>query len=304
MPFLVVLCIVVVAATLSRFLRQAEATAPMRQFLGRRSALLEKLINCPHCLSFWIALGCTLALWAARGVSLIEFGLYTLVGWRGAYYLNRALDRRQQVAAADPSEEGCRACGKPLGPDAVERRSMHFCSTDCWFEFLRTQPVPREKLVGPRGEILRQEIYPLSYKDVTCAEAQELLASSDRYVYLDVRSEPEFRNGHPPGALNIPLLHRETLGMVPNPDFLTVVEAHIPRDARLLIGGQVGIRSARAAEALLAAGYTDVANVKGGFAGTRTPDGQSVDRGWLQLGLPVDYGDPEDRSYAALHGRR
>jgi len=306
MAFLVVLGIVLLAATLSRFVRQAEVTAPLRQFLSSRSALLAKLIDCPHCLSFWIALGCNLALWVTRGISPLEFGLYTMVGWRGGYFLNRALDRRQQASGAVPCEGDCPVCGKPLSTDPVERRGMHFCSLNCWVDFLRTQPVPREKLVGPKGEILRQDIYPLSYKDLTCAQVHELMADGDGNgcLYLDVRSEPEFRNGHPTGALNIPLPHREPLGMAPNPDFLTVVQAHISRGAPLLIGCQSGVRSVRAAEALLAAGYTDVSNVLGGFGGTRYPDGRIVNRGWLEQGLPVDYGDPDDRSYAALHGRR
>jgi len=304
MAFLVVLGIVLVAALPSRFIRQAEATEPLRHFLSHRSVLLAKLLRCPHCLSFWLALACTVALWALRGASLLEFGLFTLLGWRGAYYLNQALDRRQQADAPVTHRSDCPICGKPLGPEPVERRGSHYCSTECWFEFLRTQPVSRAKLVGPKGELLRQEIYPLSYKDVTCAEAQQLLDSDEGYAYVDVRSEPEFGNGHPVGAYNIPVMHREAMGMAPNANFLTVVQSHFPRDTRLLVGCQTGVRSVRAAEALLACGYTDVCNVKGGFAGTRTPDGQVVDEGWLQQGLPVDYGESEDRGYGALHGRR
>lgn len=304
MAFLVVLGIVLVAACLSRLIRQAEITHPLRHFLSDRSALLAKLLHCPHCLSFWIALGCTAALWALRGASLLEFGLFTLLGWRGGYYLNQALDRRQQSSAAVTQRSECPVCGKPVGTEPVERRGAYYCSSECWIEFLRTQPVPREKLIGPKGEILRQEIYPLSYKDVTCAEAQQLLDSDEGYAYLDVRSEPEFGNGHPAGAHNIPVMHREAIGLVPNPDFLTVVQAHFPRDTRLLVGCHSGVRSVRAVEALLASGYTDVSNVSGGFGGARTHDGQVVHESWLRLGLPVHYGDAKDRSYGALRGRR
>ena len=304
MAFLLVLGIVLVAAALSRFVRRSPVLEPMRRVLSDRSSLLAKLLSCPHCLSFWISLACALALWQVRGVTLVEFGLFTLVGWRGAYYLNRALDRRESAAPLEVEASACPVCGGPLGRDPVERRGMHFCTTECWFDFLRTQPVPRDKLIGPKGEILRQEIYPLSYSDVSCAEAHELLAQDDGYVYVDVRSEPEFGNGHPAGAYNIPITHREPLGMVPNPDFLTVVQTHFERDTPLLLGCHSGVRSVRAAEALLASGFTNVSNVRGGYGGTRGIDGQVVDRGWLEQGLPVDYGTPEERSYTALHGRR
>ena len=45
-------------------------------------------------------------------------------------------------------------------------------------------------------------------------------------------------NVHLAGALNVPVFHREPVGMVPNPDFITVMEAHFPRDSKLLIGCQ------------------------------------------------------------------
>ena len=53
--------------------------------------------------------------------------------------------------------------------------------------------------------------------------------------------------------------------MTSNAEFLTVMQANYPTDAKLLIGCQVGGRSARAAEMLAAAGYDTAINVKGGF---------------------------------------
>ncbi|MCH6560276.1 rhodanese-like domain-containing protein, partial [candidate division KSB1 bacterium] len=49
--------------------------------------------------------------------------------------------------------------------------------------------------------------------------------------------------------MNIPLLHVDmgTGQMTPNPDFLTVVQAHYPSDTHLIIGCKTGQRSARAA---------------------------------------------------------
>jgi hypothetical protein len=47
-------------------------------------------------------------------------------------------------------------------------------------------------------------------------------------------------------------------------------------------------------------GFTDVANVRGGFGGMRDPGGRLIDPGWVDAGLPVETGHPEDRSYETL----
>ena len=143
----------------------------------------------------------------------------------------------------------------------------------------------------------------MSFKEVTPEEASRLMSESG-HAYVDVRSQPEFLNGHPSGALNVPVMFREAMGMVPNPDFLTVMQANFDRQSPLLIGCQSGGRSGRAAEALVAVGFTDVSNVVGGYGGAQGEPGQPIIKGWLELGLSVDYGGPEGRSYAALAGSR
>ena len=57
-------------------------------------------------------------------------------------------------------------------------------------------------------------------KRISPAEAKALL--DEGYVYVDVRSIPEFDAGHPRGAYNVPLNHQGPNGMQPNPDFLAV----------------------------------------------------------------------------------
>ena len=136
----------------------------------------------------------------------------------------------------------------------------------------------------------------MSYQNVSPTEAKELLEGDAGAVYLDVRSIPEYENGRPAGAFNIPVMHRHAVGMVPNPDFVQVVQAHFAADAKLLVGCQSGARSMHACEALVAAGFADVANVTAGFGGSRT------ERGWLALGLPVESGASDDKGYAALSG--
>jgi rhodanese-related sulfurtransferase len=144
----------------------------------------------------------------------------------------------------------------------------------------------------------------MSYKNVTVKEAHDQL--SQGYAYVDVRSIPEFAAGHPAGAVNVPLLHfdERTGQMVPNREFVDVMRANFPTDAKLLIGCQVGGRSAQAAQVLGAAGYTDVSNVLGGFGGARDPrTGAMRDEGWAQAGLPIESGAPSGQSYDELRAK-
>ena len=122
-------------------------------------------------------------------------------------------------------------------------------------------------------------------KRVTPPEAAELLKQGWRYI--DVRSIPEFEAGHPEGALNVPLLHLEGGRMVGNPAFQAVVEANFNKDEQLVVGCKMGGRSLQAATLLEAAGYTNVVDVRGGFAGERDPYGRVLVAGWADSGLPV-----------------
>jgi rhodanese-related sulfurtransferase len=137
----------------------------------------------------------------------------------------------------------------------------------------------------------------MTIKHVTVQQARNEQASGA--TYIDVRSIPEFQQGHPEGAFNVPLMHADpaTRQMRPNPDFLDVVRANFPADARLVIGCQMGGRSQKAAEILASAGYQDVANVLGGYGGAP----QMGHTGWVQAGLPVEQQGDVAREYDALH---
>lgn len=140
----------------------------------------------------------------------------------------------------------------------------------------------------------------MAVKHVTVREAHQ--KQTEGYVYVDVRSVPEFQAGHPAGAVNVPLLHfdERTRQMVPNREFVAVMRANFPPDSRLLIGCQVGGRSVQAAQMLAGSGFSDVSNVLGGFGGARDPmTGTLRDEGWTQAGLPVE-SDAPDRSYEAI----
>lgn len=235
--------------------------------------------------------------------SLLKMGTFVILGWRGSYYVSRLMELRaaRQRPVVDSHLRQCQACSQPYSDDFIDRHGMDFCSVACWFDYLKKRPRPHQT-VTPSGDFIRQEMYPMSFKEIRPEEAKRLMDESN-YAYVDVRSEPEFLNGHPSGAVNIPVMFRQAMGMVPNPDFVTVVEANFDRQSPILLGCQMGSRSGRAAEALVAAGFSDVSNVLGGFGGARDEQGQVVEKGWMELGLPVDYGEQEGRSYGELAGR-
>ncbi|HKV40777.1 MAG TPA: rhodanese-like domain-containing protein [Blastocatellia bacterium] len=138
-------------------------------------------------------------------------------------------------------------------------------------------------------------------REVTPEEAYKLMASDPEIIYLDVRSVPEYEAGHAAGAINIPLLHfTPGVGMTPNPDFINVVDANLPKDAKLVVGCKTGGRSARACEMLSQIGYNDPANIRGGFVGVVDPSGRVVEAGWSSLNLPVCTECKPEAGYEAL----
>jgi len=134
---------------------------------------------------------------------------------------------------------------------------------------------------------------------VTPEEAAQALRKKAGAIYLDVRSVEEFRAGHPQGAYNVPIVFFDAARRpTANAEFDRVVQAVFATDTTLLVGCQSGVRSQHAAERLRSLGFTDVANVMGGFGGSPAA------RGWRDSGLAVDRGDPAGRSYADLEQRR
>jgi rhodanese-related sulfurtransferase len=138
------------------------------------------------------------------------------------------------------------------------------------------------------------------HRRVTPEEAQELIAEG--YIYVDVRSIPEFEQGHVPGALNVPLLHSAAGGMQENPEFLSVMERAFNKSEKLLLGCRSGARSLRAAKALCSAGFENVAELLTGWEGSRDAFGRPQP-GWSKKGLPVETGNPEGQDYDAVRQR-
>jgi rhodanese-related sulfurtransferase len=131
-------------------------------------------------------------------------------------------------------------------------------------------------------------------------QAYEVLQKNPDAVYLDVRTEAEFAQGHPAGAINIPVVFLKGPGqMQVNPDFLQVATKVLPKNRKLVVGCQAGGRSQRACEMLEESGYTDLNNVRGGFGGARDATGAIMVTGWRDAGLPVSH-ETGEASYQAL----
>ena len=104
--------------------------------------------------------------------------------------------------------------------------------------------------------------------------AHELHQAGHRY--LDVRTPEEFSAGHVPGAINIPYMYKVGSGMAKNPSFVAEVSSHLGKYDEIIVGCQLGKRSLMAATELLAAGFTAVTDIAGGYAA------------WTQNGLPTE----------------
>ena len=131
----------------------------------------------------------------------------------------------------------------------------------------------------------------MSIKQISAEEARQAMEASGNVVYLDVRTPQEFEEGHPPRAINVPVVIPNPMSrqMEPNSEFMKVVEAHVPKDAVVVVGCKMGGRSQMAADLMNGAGYVDVSNMQGGFGGARDRiSGEITSPGWIQMEYPVE----------------
>lgn len=135
-------------------------------------------------------------------------------------------------------------------------------------------------------------------KEITPQTAHELVHGNPAVVFIDVRSQGEFAQGHPAGAVNVPIADVDAHGrMAPNQQFLEVMSALVPDKATTMIFScAAGGRSRRAAEVCESVGYTACLNMDGGFNGGGIP-------GWRACGLPVAHTAMEGGSYEAILDR-
>ena len=144
----------------------------------------------------------------------------------------------------------------------------------------------------------------MAIKEVTPEQVHDILTKDTSAVYIDVRTEGEFANGHPQGAVNIPVAFPDPArGMMVNSDFVKVVEANFPREKKIIVGCQAGPRSNAAAGLLQQAGFQDVSNMLGGFGGMRDQMGNVSAPGWASSGLPVCNDNGDGISYQSLSAK-
>lgn len=142
----------------------------------------------------------------------------------------------------------------------------------------------------------------MSVKQISAEQAQKAMNAGSDTLYIDVRTPAEFANGHPPNAINVPVVfpNPATRQMEPNPDFVSVVSHHVATDRSVIVGCQMGGRSQMAAQIMVEAGYTDVSNMQGGFGGVRNPTGGVVTPGWVQMEYPVETDVHDTNGYDGL----
>jgi rhodanese-related sulfurtransferase len=138
-------------------------------------------------------------------------------------------------------------------------------------------------------------------KRVSPQEALDL--TNHGWVYVDVRTEQEFLDGHPAGAFNVPIAHQGGGSMTPNPDFVSVVETAFGKDAKIVVGCKAGGRSLRAAQALIGAGFTNIIDQRAGWDGARDAFGQMSEPGWSRAGLPVEKGSTAGHTYGEVKAK-
>lgn len=129
----------------------------------------------------------------------------------------------------------------------------------------------------------------MGVKRIDAERAAELMSTDQGYVFIDVRMEHEYAQGHVPNAQNIPVMvkGRGGVGIELNRAFVQSVTSQFPSDARIILGCQKGGRSNKAAELLSDAGYTNLHDMRGGLVGETDPLGNITFPGWTSRGLPI-----------------
>ena len=123
-------------------------------------------------------------------------------------------------------------------------------------------------------------------RQVDAAQAHALILRG-RYIYVDVRAQDEFEDGHPAGAVHVPWMSD------PHGSFAERMKKLFSLDAKIIVGCQSGKRSQRAARELVDAGFTDVIDCRTGWDGSRGTFGELREPGWRRLGLPTESGLPK-----------
>ena len=104
------------------------------------------------------------------------------------------------------------------------------------------------QIEAPHEQEVKETKVQMSYEQITQDEAKTLMAESENYVILDVRTEAEYAEGHIPGAICVP---NETIGD-------NMPEELPDKDQLILVYCRSGNRSKQASEKLAKLGYTNI----------------------------------------------
>ncbi|KAI3410541.1 Rhodanese domain-containing protein [Psidium guajava] len=199
------------------------------------------------------------------------------------------------------------SCHAALGSSGVSRRSLSARPVPSG---LRVRNAATKLAKSPAEEEWKVKRELLLQKRVRSVDVKEALRlqQENNFVILDVRPEAEYKEAHPPGAINVQIyrLIKEWTawdiarraafaffgifaGTEENPDFITTVESKIGKDAKIIVACSAGgtmkpsqslpegqqSRSLIAAYLLVLNGYTNVYHLEGGLYT------------WLKEGLPA-----------------
>jgi rhodanese-related sulfurtransferase len=111
-------------------------------------------------------------------------------------------------------------------------------------------------------------------REVSAAEAKDLIDAEPDALVLDVRELNEWDLGHIPGAVLVPLGQITARADPSSPDAEQDLVAH--KDSLVIAQCATGKRSLVAADVLKKMGYGNVVSMKGGIMS------------WAREGLPID----------------
>jgi len=117
---------------------------------------------------------------------------------------------------------------------------------------------------------------------------------SGQAQYVDVRTSAEFCDGHPPGAVLVPLYEMVRDKRCLAPDFIDRIRelrAATPGHTMLVLACQTGARSRQAMQVLTACGIRGIVEFPGGWRGRADSWGRVTAQGWLGAALPAAEGD-------------
>jgi len=112
------------------------------------------------------------------------------------------------------------------------------------------------------------EMTPQGYENAPIDHAYNHWKQGDKsaipFAFLDVRTVEEYKDGHVPGAINIPIGE------------LASRLSEVPKNKRVYVYCESGVRATKASNLLMKSGVTNIENVPASM------------RGWRDAGYPVE----------------